>query len=98
MKNFIVGTLMFAAMAVFAVVCIGAVNEISSPSQASPSTYSPTKLSNYGTAPRIIRSWGWSNCLYTMFEVDGHEYIQVLVRPSNAISMIHHTGCPCMKR
>ena len=59
---------------------------------------SAAQLSNYGTTSRIIRSWGWSNCLYTLFEVDGHEYIQVLVRPSNAISMIHHAGCLFMKR
>lgn len=61
------------------------------------SGFSPAQLSNYGTTPRIIRSWGWNNCLYTLFEVDGHEYLQVMVRPSNAISLIHHAGCPCMK-
>ncbi len=59
---------------------------------------SPAQLSNYGTAPRIIRSWEWNTCLYTLFEVDGHEYLQVLVRHSNAISLIHHAGCPCMEK
>lgn len=98
MKNFIVGTLIFAVMAVFAVICIGAVNKISSPHQASPFTYSPVQLSNYDTTPRIIRSWRWNDCIYTLFEVDGHEYLQAMVRPSNAISMIHHAGCPCMKQ
>lgn len=61
------------------------------------SGFSPAQLPNYGNTPRIIRSWGWNSCLYTQFEVDGHEYLQVLVRPSNSISLVHHAGCPCMK-
>ena len=59
---------------------------------------SPAQLSNYGTTPRIIRSWEWNNFQYTIFEVDGHEYLQVLARRSYAISLIHHAGCPCMKK
>lgn len=62
------------------------------------SGFSPAQLSNYETMPRIIRSWGWNPCFYTLFEVDGHEYIQVMVRPSNTISLVHHAGCLCMKR
>ena len=62
------------------------------------SGFSPTQFPNYGTTPRVIKSWRWNDCIYTLFEVDGHEYLQVMVRPSNAISLVHHAGCPCMKR
>lgn len=101
MKNFIVGVLIYTAMAVVAVIVIAAVgafgNAMSSPRQAPPSTHSSEQSSNNGTTPKTIKSWRFNNCQYTLFEVDGHEYLQVLYR-SYAISLIHHAGCPCMKK
>ena len=62
------------------------------------SGFSPAQLPNYGNTPRIIRSWVWNSCRYTLFEVDGHEYLQVMIRSLHSISLVHHAGCPCMKK
>ena len=101
MKNFIVGALIYTAMAVVAVTGVAAIHAFAaqpSPRQAPSSAHSPEQSSNNGTTtPRMVRSWGFNNCQYTIFEVDGHEYLQVMPMRSYAISLIHHAGCPCMK-
>ncbi len=54
-----------------------------------PTTYSPVTT---------IRRWNWGGYEHVVFQVDGHQYLEVRyagLGDSAAVSVIHYESCPC---
>ena len=46
----------------------------------------------------ILRCWTWNEYEHIVFQIDGHQYLEVRyrgMRDSASVSVIHYESCPC---